>query len=135
MTGIVVYAARKIITMDPNRPAATHVAVKDGRVLAVGAADCADPWGGGRPDDTFADATLMPGFVEGHAHLMAGAMWDFPYVGFYEVKGPDGRIWPALKNVDDVIAALKRAEADMPADTPLFAWGFDPIFLEGERLN
>jgi predicted amidohydrolase YtcJ len=135
MSDITIYGARKIITMDPNRPEATHVAVKDRRILAVGGADCADLWGGGRHDDTFADAVLVPGFCEGHAHLMAGAMWDFPYVGYYEVKGPDGRIWPALKTVDDVIAALKKAEQDMEPGTPLFAWGFDPIFLDGERLH
>ena len=28
-----VYSARKILTMNPSRPQATHVAVKDGRVL------------------------------------------------------------------------------------------------------
>ena len=45
MNKTMVYAARKIITMDPTRPEATHVAVRDGRVLAVGDADCAAPWG------------------------------------------------------------------------------------------
>jgi hypothetical protein len=33
-----VYAARKIITMNPARPTATHVAVRDGRILGVGSA-------------------------------------------------------------------------------------------------
>lgn len=135
MSDIIIFQARKIITMDPNCPTATHVAVRDGRILAVGGADCAEPWGGGTPDDRLANSFLMPGFVEGHAHLMAGAMWAFPYVGFYDVKGPDGKIWPGLKNVADVIAALRQAEQNMETDKPLFAWGFDPIFLEGERLN
>ena len=35
---VVVYGARKIITMDHNCPQATHVAVQDGRILAVGTA-------------------------------------------------------------------------------------------------
>ncbi len=48
MPPITIFAARKIITMDPDRPEATHVAVQDGRVLAVGDASCADAWGGGR---------------------------------------------------------------------------------------
>ena len=29
----------------PDRPVATHVAVRDGLMLAVGDADCAAPWG------------------------------------------------------------------------------------------
>lgn len=36
MSAITVYSTRKIITMDPNRPEATHVTVRDGRILAVG---------------------------------------------------------------------------------------------------
>jgi len=32
----IIYQARKIITMDPDRPVATHVAVRDGRILGVG---------------------------------------------------------------------------------------------------
>ncbi len=38
---ITVYSAKKIITMDRNLPEATHVAVKDGRILAVGDAELA----------------------------------------------------------------------------------------------
>ena len=35
----VIFQARKIITMNPMQPEATHVAVRDGRVLGVGSAD------------------------------------------------------------------------------------------------
>ena len=131
----VVYQARKIITMDRNRPTATHVAVRDGRILAVGDAACADPWGGGQVDDRYGDAILAPGFVEGHSHLLAGAMWAYFYAGFQDRIDPDGRLWPGLKDIDAVIGGLKQALADTPADQPVVAWGFDPIFLETERLN
>lgn len=135
MSNITIFTARKIITMDPNRAVATHVAVKDGRILAVGGADCADFWGGGQLDTSLADSVLMPGFVEGHAHLMAGAIWAFTYTGFYDARDPNGKVWPGLKNVEDVITALREAEAKLPAGEPLCAWGFDPIFLPTERLN
>ena len=130
------YRARKIVTMDVNRPEATHVAVRDGRILAVGGADCADQWGGAELDESLEDFVLMPGFVEGHAHLMAGAMWKYPYVGFHDRIDPDGRLWNGLINIDEVIDGLKSAEAEMDDPTaPLFAWGFDPIFFDAERLN
>lgn len=140
MTETTVFAAKMIVTMDPNLPFATHVAVRDGRILAVGGADCADQWGGGRLDDTFADAVLTPGFVEGHAHLMAGAMWNYPYVGYHDRIDTEGELWPGLTTIEEVIEGLKQAEAAMtasgaPAEKPLFAWGFDPIFLPTERLN
>lgn len=35
MTETVVYAARSILTMHPARPRASHVAVRDGRILGV----------------------------------------------------------------------------------------------------
>ena len=135
MTETTVFRAKKIITMDTNRPEATHVAVRDGRILAVGGADCADQWGGATLDESLGDCVLMPGFVEGHAHMMAGAMWRYPYVGFHDRIDPDGRLWPGLTNIDEVIEGLKRAEAEMVGDGPLFAWGFDPIFFDAERLN
>ena len=31
-----IYSARKIITMNPRRPVATHVAVRDGRIVGAG---------------------------------------------------------------------------------------------------
>jgi len=136
MTETTLYRARKIVTMDPNLPKATHVAVRGGRILAVGGPDCADQWGGATPDDTFAGAVLMPGLIEGHAHMMAGAMWRYPYVGYHDRTDPDGRLWKGTTDIDEVIAALKTAEAEMvDAETPLFAWGFDPIFLPAERLS
>jgi len=36
MTQTTVYSANKIITMNPNKPVASHVAVREGRVLGVG---------------------------------------------------------------------------------------------------
>ena len=137
---ITVFCARKIVTMDSNLPEATHVAVRDGRILAVGGADCADQWGGGVLDTRFENDVLTPGFVEGHAHLMAGAMWNYPYVGYHDRIDTDGALWEGLTEIDPVIARLKEADAKMTAageapEKPLYAWGFDPIFLKGERLN
>lgn len=130
-----IFKARKIITMDDNMPEATHVAVRDGLVLAVGGADCAEPWGGGALDERFAGAVLMPGFVEGHAHMMTGAMWEYFYAGYQERVDPDGTVWPGLTDVEEVIAGLREAEARLKPEQPLVAWGFDPIFLPTERLN
>ena len=77
MSDITVFQAKTILTMDPTMPSATHVAVRDGRILAIGDATCADQWGAVTQDSSLCDAVLMPGFVEGHAHMMAGAIWEF----------------------------------------------------------
>jgi predicted amidohydrolase YtcJ len=133
MADTVVYRASKIITMDPNRPEATHVAVREGRILAVGGDEIAAATGG-RIDDGFARGVLMPGFVEGHAHMMTGAMWRYCYIGYQDRVDPDGRLWKGAGDIGSVIAALKDAEKGLAPGEPLVAWGFDPIFLPTERL-
>ncbi|MCY4311228.1 MAG: amidohydrolase, partial [Rhodospirillaceae bacterium] len=68
-----IYSARKIITMNPARPYATHVAVRDGRILSAGALEEMQGWGDYMLDDRFVDKVLMPGLVEGHSHTMEGS--------------------------------------------------------------
>jgi predicted amidohydrolase YtcJ len=136
MSHTTVYEARKIITMNPMQPEATHVAVRDGCILAVGSLERMREWGAFDLDTRFADQVLMPGLVEGHSHLMAGGLWQFPFVGFHERTAPDGKVWAGCRNFDEVVSRLRELEAqiDDPAK-PLLAWGFDPIFFGGERMT
>ena len=68
--------------------------------------------------------------------MMAGAMWRYPYVGYHDRIDPQGVLWPGMTDIAEVIERLKRADAEMEdPKAPLFAWGFDPIFLPTERLN
>ena len=135
MSEITVYEAQKIVTMDPNQPEATHVAVQDGWILAVGDADCADEWGDVTHSDALAGTILTPGFVEGHAHMMAGAMWDYAYAGYHDRIDPKGKLHAGMTDIDAVIDRLKSYEADLDDGAPLVGWGFDPIFLPTERLS
>ncbi len=135
MSEITVFSAKKIITMDVNQRRATHVAVREGRILAVGGAGCADQWGGGKPDGRLRDAVLMPGFVEGHAHMNAGAMWNYAYAGYHDRVDPAGRLWRGMTTIEQVIGGLKQYCDKLPDGAPLIGWGFDPIFLTTERLN
>nr|WP_311526879.1 amidohydrolase [uncultured Ralstonia sp.] len=131
-----VFAARKILTMNPMQPEATHVAVRGGSIVAVGGAADLAAWGDVELVDTCRDKVLMPGLVEGHCHLMEGAMWEAVYVGYYDRRDPDGRLWRGLKTLDQVIDRLASAESVLadPA-APLLAWGFDPILFGSSRLS
>lgn len=135
MSDITVFQAKTILTMDSTLPEATHVAVRDGRILAVGDATCADAWGDVTHDTSLADTVLMPGLVEGHAHMMAGAIWEFAYTGYHDRIDPEGRLWTGLSSLDAVVARLSEIEATLQEDAPLIGWGFDPIFLSGDRLS
>jgi predicted amidohydrolase YtcJ len=129
-----IYSARKIITMNASRPNATHVAVRDGRILGVGSLDELKGWGPHDFDDRFADKVLMPGLVEAHAHLMAGGLWRYTYCGYFDLRDPDGRNWPGGRTLEAVIGQLSSASARQ-ADGPLLGWGFDPIYFGDQRVS
>lgn len=130
-----IFRARSILTMNPAQPGATHVAVRDGRILGVGDAQALQGWGPATLDERYADQVLMPGLVEGHCHLPEGGMWTFVYVGYYDRRGPDGRLWEGLTSFEAVCARLRQAEADLPAGQPLIGWGFDPIYFNSGRMS
>ncbi|BEP36784.1 amidohydrolase [Variovorax sp. V59] len=135
-----VYPARRIITMNPMQPHATHVAVRSGRVLAVGTLADMQAWGAFTLDERFAAKVLMPGLVEGHCHLKEGSMWDWTYLGWFDRRDPQGKVWSGLRSMDEVVARLREVAAQMAADgipdtEPLIAWGFDPIYFGGERMT
>ncbi|WP_449220369.1 amidohydrolase [Tistrella mobilis] len=132
---IKVFRARKILTMARNRPVATHVAIREGRILAVGDAEDAAGWGA-PIDDRFADKVLMPGLVEAHCHAMEGAVWADTFLGFFPRHSPEGSLEGGIRSIEDAVQRLQRAEAALTdPDQPLLAWGFDPIYYGGARMT
>ncbi|HEX5016597.1 MAG TPA: amidohydrolase [Actinomycetes bacterium] len=128
---IIVFQAKHVVTMDPGRPTADAVAVRDGRIVSVGTRASMQQWLDTHPhqvDDTFADHVIMPGFVDPHTHLRwAGAVTALHYVG--PIVSPTGA--PAMPTRQDVLAHLRALDRDMPAGEPIFAWGFDPAYQSG----
>ncbi|MEO0379222.1 MAG: amidohydrolase [Pseudomonadota bacterium] len=136
MMGTTIYVAKQIITMNPNQPVVTHVAVRDGKILGAGTLKELEGWGAYDLDTRFADKVLMPGFVEGHAHTMEGALWRFTYVGWFDRMDPQGKTWPGLQSVDAVVARLSETERALgDPDAPLLGWGLDPIYMDNVRIT
>lgn len=131
-----IFSARKIVTMNPSRPEATHVAVRDGRIVAVGSFEEICGSDGAKVDDRFKGKVLLPGFVEGHSHIMEGMMWSLPYVGAFARRSPEGKLVQGVLTVDAIVARLQEAEAAMTdPEAPLFAWGFDPLHIGSVSLT
>lgn len=141
----IVYPARRILTMNRNRPRVSHVAVRGGRILGAGSLEELAGWGPYEIDDRFAGKVLMPGLVEGHCHVMEGAFWRFVYLGYFDRMDPEGTLWPGLKSLNAVIGRLRQAlnegngsETGESTGTPppaLVGWGFDPIYFRGRRCH
>lgn len=134
----VIYRARSIRTVDPARPLAEAVAVRDGRILAVGTVEECQAWGPATIDDTFVDSVLVPGFIEAHSHVLEGGLWAFEYVGYFDRVGADGVLRKGCTSIDAVVERLREineADADRTGtdqSVPLIAWGLDPIYFDGE---
>jgi len=114
---ITIYSARKIYTMNPSHPVATHVAVCDGRILGAGSREELVGWGDHKIDERFADLVLMPGLVEGHSHTMEGSFWRYVYCGYFDRRDPDGKVWSGVKSIDDVISRLREAQEQLEIET------------------
>jgi predicted amidohydrolase YtcJ len=131
----VILPARILHTLDPDHRG-DAVAVRDGFITGVGTRadlEAANP--DAVIDERYRDTVVVPGFVEAHSHLLAGAFWAHTYVGWFDRRDPDGRVWPGCRSIEDVVARLTEAHEKLTdPDAPLIAWGLDPIYFPGDRL-
>lgn len=118
-----VFTNGRIYTMDRNRPWASAVAVKAGRIVAVGDQDMLGPFMG--PDTERVDlkgAMMLPGIVDVHAHLMMGGQAEL-----FELRVP------STANIETLIARVAEKVADTPEGSWVIGgqWGSDLL----PRLN
>ena len=126
-----IYFGGPIVTVDDALPAAEAVAVRAGRIQAVGAMADLEPLTG--PDTQRVDLsgrTLAPGFVDGHVHVNGLGLQA---VGANLLAPPDGEI----RNIDDLVESF-REWAENSDDDERFGWifgmGFDDAVLEERRF-
>ncbi|MFE3094836.1 amidohydrolase [Streptomyces sp. NPDC059248] len=107
----IVLTGAAVRTLDPARPAADAVAVKDGLIVAVGDAADVRAWRGpGTETVDLAGAVLVPGLTDAHSH---------PVWGLELATGAD---LSAVTDLDGLRAALRSAER---RDGWVLAWGLD----------
>jgi predicted amidohydrolase YtcJ len=130
---ITIFKARKIVTQSPIVPEATHVAVRDGRVLGAGDLESLEGWGDYTLDETFADHVIIPGLIEAHCHVIEGMMAFMPYVGYYDRPAVDGGVLKGITSIDGLANFLKDQDAKLTdPDAPLITSGWDPIFFRDQ---
>lgn len=140
---ITVYKAKKIITMNPQQPTANAVAVQNNKILAVGDIESMQSWFDRYAhivDDRFANAVLLPGFIEAHMHpQITGLLWKKTYVGYFDRMSPDGVFHKGLKTKKEVLDKLREvvAQKKETGDTKpwILAWGYQSEFYNNEGLT
>ncbi|HYZ30103.1 MAG TPA: amidohydrolase [Thermoleophilaceae bacterium] len=109
------FAGGAILTL-AGGPPADAIAIREGRIVAVGSlADCRDALGAGHAETDLAGRALLPGFVDAHAHpLMLGQTWS--WVDVSPVEAP---------TIKDLVETLRRHAADLPPGEPLYGYGYN----------
>ncbi|MEY9936702.1 amidohydrolase [Streptacidiphilus sp. MAP5-3] len=117
----VIVVAAQVHTLDPDRPHATAVAVRDGLITAVGDADDVRDWrGAGTEVLDLGAATLFPGLVDSHSH---------PVFGIDLASGTD---LSAVRDLDQLSGALADAER---VDGWVHGWGLDHNVFAGRPVH
>jgi len=129
---LVVYVARKIVTMEPGQPEATAVAVRAGRIIDVGSLERFTPWLGDQPhrvDRRFARQVLMPGFIDPHVHpFLAGKLLTFDVAAPEDWNLPSGRV-EAVTSREAMLERLRALSAQWPhTDRPHVVWGWHRLW-------
>ncbi len=109
-SGLRVYTARNILTMEPDAPAAAAVAVE---IVALGSLDDVRAALGKRAfdvDERFADKVLLPGFIDPHLHpALAVTILPLNIVSAMEWVTPAGRTRP-VRGRDSFLARLRELD-------------------------
>ena len=129
---IVIYQAREIVTLDPEKPTVQAVAVVGDRILAAGTLDELKAAAGKQPytvNKTFADKVIVPGFIAQHEHpLLAALTMKSEIISIEDWVLPDAT-YEAARNRSDYLKRLADANAELKApDEPLVSWGYHHFF-------
>ncbi|HSD10405.1 MAG TPA: amidohydrolase family protein [Candidatus Binatia bacterium] len=114
----------RVRTGDRERPCAEAIAVRDGRIAALGdeeeilrLGDAATEMLGG------CESAILPGFVDAHLHLLALARRAEEVDCSRE----------SVRSVAELVAKIRAAAASRPPGSWIRAFGYDEFFLDEKR--
>jgi len=113
-----------VFTLDPQRPQADFVAVRDGKILFAGTKDSLNNFTG--PGTKFVDCagkTLLPGFNDAHCHIFS-LLRKLTSIDL-------GR--PEIKSINDIKAAVKAQAAKAPPGEWITGTDYNEFYLTEKR--
>lgn len=132
-TADVIYFGGPIVTVNDAQPTAEAVAVKDGKILMVGARADLEKFHKGSTTVMIdlSGKTLLPAFIDAHSHYI-NSLTVANQVNVYPPPAGPG------KDVPSIIAALEqyRNEHKIPNGEMIAAYGYDEnVMPAGHQLN
>ena len=127
-----IYVGGDIVTMNDAQPSAQAVAVKDGKILAVGDRKAIEDQKGAKTRVVdLAGKALLPGFLDAHSHYIS-SLTVANQVNVYAPPAGPG------KDVESIVAELVkfRDAYKIPKGVMIQAYGYDEnVMPEGRMLN
>lgn len=129
---IIVYTAKRVITMEGNEPEIDAVAVVGDRVLTAGPRAKLLERIGEQPfrvDETFADKVIIAGLIDQHVHpFLAALTLTAEIIAIEDWNLPTG-LSKAAANAEEYRSRLEAAEASIEdPDALLLTWGYHNFF-------
>lgn len=124
-----IFHGGEIVTVNDAQPRADALAVKNGKIVAVGeVADVLKFKGDKTQVVDLKGKTLVPGFVDGHAHFLG---FGSQAVGANLLAPPDGTV----NTIDDLVGKLQEFAAGPDVDRTgwVFGIGYDDAVLVERR--
>ena len=114
----------RVLTLDPNRPTATAVAIRGSAIAAVGGRSLADEWRRNGADVIDCQGlTLIPGLIDSHCHILAQAA---------AMQGLD--CGPgSVSTISELTQAIRQRAAETPAGDWIRGYGYDATALAEDR--
>lgn len=118
-----IYSGGPILTINDAQPKAEAVAVKDGKILAVGAmAEVSAHKGKGTAMFELGGRTMLPGFVDSHGHVVMGG---FQALSANLLSPPDGEV-KDIASLQQALRAWVEKNAEVVKATNLIiGFGYD----------
>jgi predicted amidohydrolase YtcJ len=126
-----IYVGGDIVTVNDAQPTAEALAVKDGKIVAIGTRPDLEKVHKGTATRVvdLAGKTLMPGFLDAHSHYINSLLVANQCKLYAPPSGP-------AKDVDSIIAELKKfaAERKIPKGEMIMGYGYDDTVMPNGRL-
>ncbi|MFD2158899.1 amidohydrolase [Rubritalea tangerina] len=134
-----IYLADQFITMDPKRPNAKAVAIRNGKFIDIGTLDEVKKAAGPKAKiiNDYADKTIIAGLIEQHVHPVLAALTMSTHVISIEDWDTIDGFSPAVRDPKNYQQRLKTAIAEHQKNSPkdpFISWGYHH-YMHGKNLN
>jgi predicted amidohydrolase YtcJ len=124
-----IFTGGPIITMNDAAPRAEAIAVKDGRIVAVGATADVERWkGAGTKLVDLSGRALLPGFIDGHGHVFTTGIQA---ASANLLPAPDGD-GNSIAKIQEILRAYAKTDASKQFNL-ILGFGYDDAQIAEKR--